>query len=146
MKTTYHALIAGNNAGFRNHLKGILKMAEKENNHISLVAFEALTMDDLEKQLDSHADVAFIDSAFVLRESKRLARAWKKTKSECAFALLLSDHNAAEMKNIIQEMGRQNALPSEIHVLKSNYPDELIMRVILRIVELGVDQKNMAVV
>ncbi len=146
MKTTYHAIIAGGTHEFRNHLKNILKMVEKEANNFFLETIDAFSMDELESELDVHSDLVFVDSDFAIRQAGRLARLWKKTKSDCEFALLLSERNAAELKTAIEEMEKQKSLPTEIHILKNNYPDELIMRVILRMVEYGVAQKNLAVV
>jgi hypothetical protein len=146
MKTTYCAIIAGGSESFRTHLKKILKMVEKESNDFSLKISEVLSMYELEKNFLYQPDMVFIDSSFVIESSQRLSQAWKKINFDCAFALLLSDNNAPELKNVILEMEKHKSLPTEIHILKNNYPDELIMRVILRMIEFGVVQKNMAVV
>ena len=147
MKTiACRTVIAGGNSVFRSRLKGILKMAEKESGDFSIIATDTPTMDELEKEINDHTDIAFIDSSFVVKESGRLARVWKKTKSECTFTLLLSDSNAAELKEVIYEMEKQKSLPLNVHVLKNNYPDELILHVIMRMIKLTHIEKNMAVV
>jgi DNA-binding NarL/FixJ family response regulator len=145
-RTTFHTVIAGGNPLFRSRLKSILKMAESESHDFSASMIDAATIDDLERELQNHVDVAFIDSSVVVKDSKRLARIWRKTHSECSFAVVLSDSHAAELKNVIYEMEKQRSLPADIHILKHNYPDELIMRVVLRMVELCIAQKNLAVV
>jgi hypothetical protein len=145
-RTTLHIVIAGGNTLFRSRLKGILKMAEAGSNDFGISVTNASTIDELETALLSHSDFAFIDSSIVIKDSKRLARAWKKMSSECSFALILSDSQAGELKDVIYEMEKQKSLPEDIHILKSSYPDELIMRVVVRMIEFGVTQKNLAVV
>jgi DNA-binding NarL/FixJ family response regulator len=144
--TTCHAVIAGGNTLFRSHLKSILKMAEEESHEFSITTQDAFSMDELEMHLNNHTDVVFMDSGLVIKEGKRLSRTWKKLNPECSFAVLLSDSNAESLKQVIQELAKQNALPPDIHILKNNYPDELIMRVIMRMIEFECMQKNLAVV
>ena len=140
--TTCHTVIAGSDPEFRKRIRSVLKMAENESTEFSIVASEARTIDQLEKELGSHTDIAFIDASFVIDESRRIAQAWKKLKTDCVFALLLSDRDAAGLKNVIYKMEKQKSLPLDVHVLKNNYPDELIMQIVMRIVEIGCVQKH----
>lgn len=141
-----HILIAGSTPAFRGRLRGILRLAEYVKSGISLVLFEALDMDDFEKEIDRNTDMVLIDASIVIKERKRLGRAWKRIRAECALALLFTNSNEEALKNVLHEMGRQDSLPLDIHILKDTYPDDLLSYVLGRMLEQKRAEKNLAVV
>lgn len=120
-------------------------MSELVNAGFSLIIFEALNIDEFEKEVDRHTDIVLMDADILLKERKRLGRVWKKIKSDCSFALLFSGHDEDVLEKVLHEMGKQNSLPSDIHILKDTYPDALLMRVLVRMIVRKSAEKNLAV-
>src|SRR4051812_33762622 len=107
MMRSTHIIIACSSPRFRKHLKAILKQIKIEMGNFLPIFFESLNIDELEKALDKNADIAFIDSSLMIRESKRLVRAWQKTNRDCIFALLLSGRKLTEFEEVMKEMDKE---------------------------------------
>lgn len=144
MKTQLHIMIAAEEEAFRSYLKSTIKIMEGENNVPSIVISEAADVDGFEAKFAPDTDVFFIDALLILKDSRRLGKLWEKLKINPIFVLLLSDKHANEFKKILYRMEKQKSLPLDVYILKNNYPEELIRRVVMHILKLRSAKKNHA--
>lgn len=141
-----HIILTGASPGYRARLKNILKMTAFQNEWPSPLIDETTDLLAFEQEANKNTDIVMVDASIVAKHRKHLAHAWKKLKRACTFVLLFSDNEKGELEKVLFEMGRQNSLPLDVYILKDTYPDELIGRVLKRLVEQKNIEKNLAVV
>lgn len=137
-----HIAIAETDSRLRKQLKGLLHSIFNENNSSRLTVFEAQSIDEMESGFSVHTNIAFLDSSFILKESKRIGRLWSKLKPGCLLVLLLSTNKSEILEEIFNKIEKQKYLPLNAFVLKADYPDEIKEGVVRRVVQAGCFQRN----
>lgn len=124
--STCHTVIAGSTPPFRSRLKKFLRMTEQENPSISVEVLAAPTLERLEKLSGPQTGIVLIDADMILGKGKKLASLWKQLAAGCSLVLLFSNSDAADLEKAIYEICKQKNLPHQVHVLKDNYPDDIM--------------------
>lgn len=122
----YRILVADSDLKFQHQLSRILKNIINKHKNTDIEFFTETDVQKINDYVNNKLDLVFLDADFFINDDEILLTNLFKNSPNCIIVLLTSNKIGKNIINVIDTFKRHNQLYFGEHILKDNYPDEII--------------------
>ncbi|MGZ3862220.1 MAG: hypothetical protein ACXVPN_11900 [Bacteroidia bacterium] len=125
--STYTILIAETDGNFRRKLVGVLNELSAESFEVGFDIIEVYSLEELKIVISSTpTGLAFIDHFYFVHHEKEMAGIFNEETNQSLLVMLISGLKNEEIDNLLEPVSKYKALSVIGHILKEEYPRDLI--------------------
>lgn len=125
--STYTILIAETDANFRKKLVGVLNELNQEHFEVNFNIVEVYSFEELKIVISSAStSLAFIDYFYFVHYEKEMAALFNEKENKSLLVMLISDLENKNIYNLLEPISKYKALSIIGHIIKEDYPKDLI--------------------